>query len=516
MDNKENKINLTTSNMQSLLALQKKYERDYLLFFQELSKMYQQGETKKQIDEALQNVDKIITLLKDIISYGSVSVKDSEKIYTLVDKLEEKKIYFLDQIPRIKALQEKVQKIEQKTGISLDDLNVTSDIAKESVAISRKGEVSQKSKLSRLTNLPTVRNLASEAGKFAGVTAAGPFYNIAKDIFGFGKDVYSAAKGYQQDRIAKRDQQREEDLMGSLRTSSSGENINRFDLEGLKSARNRPPVLSGFEGMSNRKPDLQQQVAPLKEFFDKDAYKTKWTKELLENSKAAKDQKMGFFDDLKSGFEGLHSGILPLIGKAGVFAGLAVATGFAVNRLYTLGGKIKEYFEVADNVKREIAKQQQKQEEFKNKLDVALGAKLQESVMSGDENLRADTIQQIKSVETERAQKEASETGLIADWKSGFSSLFGRKKSQIVPEQSPSVIQKSEKMPAGKPQQSPSVNVNLSEIPEMKEMNKNIDALTKQLKESNQPVPAIIPRNPFDAGDTLLNDYSKGKLSIGN
>ena len=91
-------------SMQSMRAIQTKYSRDYVVFFQELSKLYQIGPNKKRIIKALNDINNIRILLSDIIQENLISKEDSEKLYDLVEKIEDSKQYFLDRSQEVQAL----------------------------------------------------------------------------------------------------------------------------------------------------------------------------------------------------------------------------------------------------------------------------------------------------------------------------------------------------------------------------------------------------------------------------
>ena len=540
-------------NTQTMQALHKKYYRDYLPFFQELSKLYKQGKNKNEIVETINLIKKIQTLLGDIIKEGSIEKDDADLLYSSVKKIEEKKLYFLEEVANVKALQEKIQKVEATTGISLEDLNVTKEVVEHGIRESRKKSEHPGSFLKRTA--PTMHGMAVSGGQAVAASMLGPFYGAVKGAYGLGKDVLNIGKGLRE----KRQTNLGSSLRSDIRTSGSRVISPGVTPESTQVARTRPPKVDSFTGFSSspsqreenrisqdndwsgvfqnreshlkrdndwsgvfqnqkeshpqktelNKPNLEQQVAPLQEFFDKGAYKAKWTKELLSTSKEKKEgskESMGFLGDFKAG-------IIPFIGKAGQFALLGAAIAFTANRLYVLGGKVKEYLDVQGKVNIEIEKQRVLQEKQTERLNIALGENLRKAINSEDENARATAVSEIKSVEKERAGKQAAGTGYVKDWTSGAKSLLSGTKNRIENVFSRKVEPTTtSRGSVSKPTVQPPVV-----IPGMEDLNETLKRLNAQFDKGQYQGAASSKANPsvFDAADSMINDHASGRMTLG-
>jgi len=491
---KSNRFDVGQFNMQAMDALHKKYTRDYLGFFEELSTLYKIGKNKREIAETIQLIEKARNLLSGVINDGIIGVEDSEKLYDLVEKIEAKKQYFLEEVQKVKALQEKISEVTEKTGVSSQDLNVTQELVKEGVRQSRrKAREGIGSFLERTA--PRTYGGIAKVGAGLGTSLLGPFTPLAKAGIGVGKDIIEWRR--------KATEEKERKLGESYR---SGLRPSAAIREQTQEARGTPPPVGEFRGVSNRRATLAEQVAPLKEFFDKDAYKAKWTQELL---KAAKEGRGGKGENV-----GGLGGAFPLLGKAAQVVGIGVAAVFAANRLQKLGEKIQEYSDVQKYVQKELREQAELQKRFNDELSLTLGQKLREAAKSGDEARRKDAVYKIKQLESERAHKQTEETGAWEDWKAGLGAIIpdeptsrAGKMATPLSGLNGSVNSRSEK---GRSFEVPSV-------PGLDILNETIKRLTDQLQK-NQTPPILMSGsggNMFDSADALINAHANGGLTLG-
>jgi len=311
----QEKFGVLRNNLQSLRALQIKYSRDYLPFYEALSSAYKVGPNKKAATEGVRKVNKIIVLLTNVIQGGTITAQDVSALYTLVDELEENRQYFLDQASKVQALQTKLEKISEETGVSLEDLGVSPEVARKAVRRDvRAGRAQTISVLRR--QFPQTRAGVSRVLGGLGAAVAGPFTPLLRMGLGAGRDIFEFTGAVS--RMLREARQRQ--FAAQFQPVAAG-----FPVEGLEqvlAARGLPPAVSAFRGVQQRRISLDEQTRPLYHFFEKGAYRAKWTKELLQSMQKAakKERSLGALGlgRLASLFKGLGSAILPFIGKAGL------------------------------------------------------------------------------------------------------------------------------------------------------------------------------------------------------
>lgn len=484
-------------NTRTMQALHKKYYRDYLPFFQELSKLYKQGKNKNEIVETINLVKKIQALLGDVIKEGSIKKDDADLLYSSVKKIEEKKLYFLEEVENVKALQEKIQKVEATTGISLEDLNVTKEVVEQGIRESRKKSESTGSFLKRTA--PTMHGMAVGGTQAVAASLLGPFYGAAKGAYGLGKDVWSIGKGLREKRQA--------DLGSSLRSDirTSGSRVSSPEVtpESTQVARTKSPGIESFAGFSSKKPTLEEQSAPLQEFFDKGAYKAKWTKELLSSSKEKEKEgkkRFGFLGDFKAG-------ILPFIGKAGLLAALAVGVGWSITKFNALAkewsglakakGGVKEAGEAAGSA-------------AEMNLDVIQKMGIAEYAKAKGVTKRKAALD-IANLE----QRQALSKRTAQPWyKKSLDAMGITKRPELV-----NVTERTKEIEKLGRVSSTSKETPTSPeaISFMEDLNKTLKKLNEQMdKGLYQSVPnSKSSGNVFDAADSMVNDHASGRMTLG-
>lgn len=495
-------VQIDQHNMQSMKALNKKFGRDYLKFFKELSSLYITGKNKSEIDKTIKLIEKVRGLLNDVIEEGAISVPDSELLYDLVQQIEDQKKYFLEEVKNVKALQDKITKVEKGTGISLQDLNATREVAREGVRQSRRRDKESASSFLKRT-APTAYGMGASAVQALGVSTLGPYYGAAKAGLGLIKDVGGVRKGLAE----KKELGLEESLRNSLRPGGGMP----ADLEEIKSSRTRPPSVADFRGTGDRGASIEKRTEPLNEFFDKGAYKASWTKELLgitkEKTKGAGMPGLGGLAGLASKFKSLGVGLLPLVGKAGLLAALAVGVGLSIKQFINLGGAVSE-FKKAKTAQAEAARG----------LKQAAGQKLDYIKEVGLAEYAAKTGKSEKQVAMDVAymeQRSELEANASQPWykKTGQAlGILDRPKISSVQERTKEIQQMS--APRLKPGQVPtqSIPFEAEQIQTLTETMKNLTDKIGQAQSDDIPGPR--QGNRFDSGDTLTQNHANGDLTL--
>lgn len=286
------------------------------------------------MEDVIVLIGKARTALDNIIASGYASKDEENELYDLIEKIEERKEYFLDQASRVKAMQERIDKVTRGTGISTSDLNVTRDIVKRGIKQSRR-RIEPESALSRIKAImPGAYKFGEEALRGAKVAAFGPFTPIADIVGSMIGGFYKLARSIG-GRVAER---REERIGVGLRPMAAS--LPTRDIESVAGYRFIPPALGRFGGVRSMAgiSSLDSQVAPLTYFFGNKAYRVKWTKELMERIKGIDKKKEDGFGskimDLLSKFGGLL--------KPGAIVAGAVGAVVSVREIYKAGQAFKE------------------------------------------------------------------------------------------------------------------------------------------------------------------------------
>jgi len=348
----ENVLGVNQYDLRNLRALRSKLDRDYLGFFEDLSGLYQKSTQKKELQNTIIKIKQTIGLLNSILEGEAIGKKDVDKLISQINDINADKDYFLQKIPEVKAFSDRVNKVTKETGISPKDLNITEGIVKDVAKGTQKAQKEKTGSFLRRT-MPGTLGLAGGLAKGLGTALAGPFAPILGPIVG---DVFRAGKAISQ-KVSER---REVGLGEQLRPVGAG--ISPSRAETISGARRESPFVGGFAGKSYRgreavagrgkKLSSEDMVRPLTYFFDKKAYRSKWTKELLSRIKNLGGKGRG---SLFGGLLGGLKGLLPIIaavglalGKGAGLAGVSIYTGLKLKELYEV---TREYFDVLKNVK---------------------------------------------------------------------------------------------------------------------------------------------------------------------
>jgi hypothetical protein len=288
-----------------------KLERDYLTFFKNLMEGYGRSKQKDQLQDTINAVNKTAATLESVIAKGSVTKSDATLIMENMDEINAARDYYLDQYEDVKAFRERADKVARNTGISLDDLNATRDIVKGGIRqamVQTRGGGRRRGR----NRFEETQEIGKEllGGAIGGIT--GPFTPLVQAAGTVGKEVGGAA------------------LDLGWRGVKGFYNMarNRGDISGLH------PVSRGMmtgetppspAGGIYRRGDKKKSVEALYGFFNRGAYRAKWTSDLLKATKGGKKGDGGIFDSLlksiTGGFDWIKTGLAGAIG-GGVAASL--------------------------------------------------------------------------------------------------------------------------------------------------------------------------------------------------
>jgi hypothetical protein len=487
-------------DMNTFRVLKKKLERDYVSFFSALNKLYERGEFKELSKNSVQLTNRTVSIIDSIIDSGVINKADIDIIVQHVSMLNDSRDLLVQKAEDIKALREKLGNIEETTGVRPEDLNISEKIVRSGARReAKKGREGALPFLKR--TMPKTHGLAGELLSGAGAALLGPLAPLAKVAGGLGGELFGLGKGL----LNKVGERKERKLASRLAPMSS--QLDAGTLGGIGSARESGFGFGGAAKIERKK----ESVNALYEFYNKDAYKAKWTKELLTRTKATGKGGLG---GLSSKFLALGSALLPLLGTAGAIAGTVGAFIFAKDKISELAGKIGEYFAVKANADKEIKRQETKQATIRE----GIAGTMMQAAKSGDESKRSRAFEQLQAAEVEKVQGQSG-------W---FDSLFMKKWGVKTPKGKASVN-------IAAPPSTSSENLTVKEQREMlrtspgnttnspkelsmgvSKLNSTLDQLIKITKDSNRRSAFDIKQpglgNPNDSADPFVNSFATGAL----
>jgi len=510
-------------NMQTLRALRIKLSRDYLAFFRSLSKLYGRSRRKREIDETIIRIRTAIAFLDNILIEGVLEKKDVKSLTGQLKELNEIRDYFLEQVENVDALREKTEKVRRETGISPKDLNITEKVIKIGVQQARK-PVWRPSTLERFKErMPRTYYAGARILRGAGAAAFGPFAPLASlALLSAGEMLKLPVTVVGALRKRKVESLRRElrPVIGGLSTqrlrqmyAERGAGLGVTGFGRLRAEVPRPQPVA-----RRRKRTKEEQVAPLVYFFDRKAYRAKWTRELLSRFKRfeRKEKDAGLISSLLKGIGGLpgkflklSASIVPFLGKAGLLASLGASIGFTTSRLYKLAGVVASLWDVKKQVRTgavKIGKTVAQRKEAIREMGL-------EKYAEKTGRAPAAVLTNIIAMEERaRLQEEYSKPW----YKRIFSKEPELKTSQEIQKRLEEL-----KTEFGVRKQSPDAAASEAAgkqiVEEINKLSSAIKDLSQQVGRDKE-VPAIKDTsigNLYDSGDVLVNEHASGSLTLG-
>lgn len=515
----ENVFGVDQYSMKVLRALHTKYTRDYLSFFKSLSSLYGPSPQKREIEDAIVLVQKVRATIESVLQNQTIDQDDARVLYEMTGQIEQKKQDLMDQASQVKALQDRLDKIQRETGLSPKALNITRQIVRRGVKqAARSQSEGLMDFLSR--EAPGTLELGRKLARGAAATLAGPF----APILGTGYEVLRGAAGVA-GGIRKKIQNRQERKFASkLKSYTPAGN-----LEDIVRARGMGTGLSGITGTVAREIKHPERIDAgighgrremgLMEFWSRGAYKAKYTKELLGVLKSLGGKK-GRIGELKNSlsdvvedFGFLGAAMLPLLGKVGKFALLAVAIGWTSKKMIDLGHVSSDYLKA-------------KKQEVKASEAFAASVKKWNDLIveEGITKLAARLGKTVDELAREQAERERSnrraaqlaspfQKKVWNNW-TGFMrsvDLLPQVQEKTIEERMTQIIR------AGGGTASPAARALEEQAQKTSELIEAIRKAADRLGTASPSVPntnTAIP-NVHDSGDALINEQANGLLGIG-
>lgn len=513
----ENVFGVDQFSMKTLRALHSKYTRDYLTFFKSLSRMYGPSPQKREIDDAVTLIQKVRGTIESILHSSTIDRADAKVLYELTGQIEEKKQGMLEQAAETKALRDRLEKIQREVGLSAKDLNVTRQIVrkgvKQAAGQQREGVLDF---LSRTA--PGSLELGRKLTRGSAAVLAGPF----APILSAGYDIAKGAAGVVGGVRKKMLERQERKLGGRLRSYSPSEGM-----EDVSRARGVGAPLAGISGLEERAGVRDTGIAPgtgggrgcdsLSDFWNKGAYKAKYTKELMKVlkdsiGKKSKGSMKNSLLDAVDDFAILGASMLPLLGKAGKFALLAGAVLWTSKQMVGLSNASHDYMKAKRS-------EQEASEAFTSSVRQWNDLIVKEGIVKVAERLGKTVDQLAKDqVTRERAARKAALAARPLHEKVmtrlNVELLGGRDPSVSLPEDA----RARQIIRAGGGDATENERV-LRESSE--KMTAALDKMTKAMekweareREAAQKYPGVFAPNTHDSGDALLNEQANGGLGI--
>jgi len=524
------RIKFDEYNTVVLEVLYRKFSRDYLKFFSQMSKLYKRGDNKKKSLETVEKINQTLVFLSHVINGGVLTKKEISDVFVLIDEINASRDYFISESSKVAALRERMEKISKETGISAEDLNLTQEHIRsgiKQVQRSRREGVSSFMKRTAPGTLGLGKNILGGLG----TALTGPFAPILGMAGTVLKDIWNVGKG-----IGGKIREHKERVIGSQmkpvafgaehvgfgRENFFGGDFRRRKLGYRKSYGKRKSGYRKFLGFKIPSRRLLHKreidsVNSLELFYDKKAYKAKWTKELLDNVK-------GLVKDSKKS----SSSLLSWLGKGGLIA--ATAAGF-----YLIGNKIEKWLEkktdpLVDGILRENARLnfEKQQREVQEELDFRkgfVGEKGWAKGLSAQE--KKDKLAGARGYQKEFLKEQ--DVGLTLPKETNWDKLYRPdlplpNSLPLHPPESIPWLWKgvnetfqdvnklpslgTEKVVSGRSERVTENNIKLIN---------SLDKLSQQLEKNRSASPVRGPSigNSFDAADPLLNNFAAGKLTLG-
>lgn len=340
----KNEFTVSDINLKMLKVLQLKYSRDYLKFFKSLRSSFGKADTGvEEIDAALKSTNKLVGILDSCIIANAITKEDAKVIYQLVQDIENNKNQLVELAKNNQDVGDMLNLATEDSEVSVEDLSVTQKKAKSivnpAVASLKEGKLDY---LER--TMPKTYTKGKEIVKGLAASVLGPMYPMAE----IGKDLLF--EGYGLARSAK------DRLFYGKR--SVNELNSKSDRRGTESDRRgvtipnqysdyySPSYYNSQQGSKEKAKKFGAEV--FKDFFDKDAYRAKWTKELLKYIKDATKKNLWnpvtslvkeVGEAIKDAAIGIGGAVVGgTLGGIGAAAGIRAATRAATGTGVTAGG----------------------------------------------------------------------------------------------------------------------------------------------------------------------------------
>jgi len=277
-------VTFTRESANVIRTLRAKYATDYQLFFRKMMQVYApKGKTYAELQGGLYLTAKIIRGFDAMLGTTGRPATDAEidTLFQNVEELELQMQYFQRMYAKSVKFRREAKKLEAMSGVNLSNMaGVSGMVDQELRELGLQGEKPQDF---LKKHAPELYEMGTGVGRFALQSMLGPFYEMGTMAW---RGVTGIAGGLRGRQIARRRTELGrrfsplgmdlgEDMMGGMgrgRTAGGGRGIK--DIFGMAG-------LGG--GMTSKAGDIGgATVAGMAGFFDTEAYRSRWTKEVLQ------------------------------------------------------------------------------------------------------------------------------------------------------------------------------------------------------------------------------------------
>jgi len=292
-------------SVSTLGRIQVKYTKDFRDFFMSVEAAYKGTKLtaeQQRINEVLHSIDEVGMLIAKLLTTQNVIVgeEELERLFVLTNELDDEFRFFSDPANFSAALQGRIQEAEKKSGIKATDIASANKLMKGRLENVARAKPSFGQKMEPYT--PVLKPLG-EGMKDIAYKMLGPFEEMAR-LGGKAVGGISGMARARKERKLNLERQAFHQATilsgeadpGELETYRDIQSVGRAPVrkdihresrrtgdEGLRASASS--TLGPYSTASERKRGKQQEVSmqqALFTFFMKDAYRARWTKELLE------------------------------------------------------------------------------------------------------------------------------------------------------------------------------------------------------------------------------------------
>jgi hypothetical protein len=275
----------TEKSAHIIKSVRAKLATDFMMFFRRMITVYSpKGEVGQELQGGLILTSRIIRGLDTLLGLGGrpSTADEIDKLFQDIESLKLQMMWFRNKYNTSPKFMRESQRIARMTGVGFDTLiNALNAIEEELQNLEMQGE----SKIEFLKkHAPELYEMGAGAARFLGMAALGPFYEIGAIAT---RGITGIAKEFRSRRIA-RQKQSISGRLGSI-GADIGEDVMGGMGRGRAAGAGRRGVkdifgMAGLGGGSTaRDGDMSgATVAGMAGFFDTEAYRSRWTKEVLQ------------------------------------------------------------------------------------------------------------------------------------------------------------------------------------------------------------------------------------------
>ena len=388
-------INLSASNTETFRALHRKLERDYRPFLQSILKKYPgPSNINNKARAAVMDVDATIDLFGNALRENIISATVAKELGTAL-RTNLSTIAELFQANMVNeeftgAFLSNLEKIKKETGIGTESLTVSEKAIEQG---EREAKAASSKALEMLKPMAPLGNKLKSAGMGAMTALAGPFAPMLDPVVGalgnMGKKAWKNATARKKDSGTKDALEQMNVKSGEVRSAAQFRSGHGSEAPGMAAAMANQGFAGRQDGPAKPMSGRGSNLASMVLFYNKHAYTSKWTKELLETTKKILSGLTG-----KSGSLGVFAlklgGVAAIAAEVGIIANSIMKWTKSGNELDKSVKTGRDAYTMSTNAIKEMGVEEYTKQTGKTKAD-AVASKALELKMMDQAQFRADT-----------------------------------------------------------------------------------------------------------------------------